>query len=111
ANCFGSIYTHSLEWAIQGYDEAKKQLQNKKGPRHWSSAFDTALRNAKRKETTGLPIGPCTSSIAVEIILAAVDKELAGRFRFIRYIDDYTAYCSTHLEAQDFIRALSIALS
>ncbi|MGA6099129.1 antiviral reverse transcriptase Drt4 [Stutzerimonas marianensis] len=115
ANCFGSIYTHSLEWAIQGYDEAKKQLkkqvQNKKGPRHWSSAFDTALRNTKRKETTGLPIGPCTSSIAVEIILAAVDKELAGRFRFIRYIDDYTAYCSTHLEAQDFIRALSIALS
>lgn len=111
ANCFGSIYTHSLEWAIQGYDEAKRRLQNKKGPRHWSSVLDTVLRNAKRKETTGLPIGPCTSSIAVEIILAAVDKELAGRFRFVRYIDDYTAYCTTHLEAQEFIRALSIALS
>ncbi|WP_253278693.1 antiviral reverse transcriptase Drt4 [Pseudomonas protegens] len=111
ANCFGSIYTHSLEWAIQGYDEAKRQLQKKNGPRHWSSVLDTVFRNAKRKETTGLPIGPCTSSIAVEIILAAVDKKLAGRFRFVRYIDDYTAYCSTHLEAQEFIRALSIALS
>lgn len=111
ANCFGSVYTHSLEWAIQGYDEAKRQLQNKKGPVHWSSVLDTALRNAKRKETTGLPVGPCTSSIAVEIILAAVDKGLAGRFRFIRYIDDYTAYCSTHFEAQEFIRALGIALS
>ncbi|SFW55281.1 antiviral reverse transcriptase Drt4 [Pseudomonas sp. NFACC04-2] len=110
ANCFGSIYTHSLEWAIQGYDEAKRQFQKKNGPKHWSSALDTVLRNAKRKETTGLPIGPCTSSIAVEIILAAVDKELAGKFRFVRYIDDYTAYCWTHLEAQEFIRALSIAL-
>ncbi|CAN7317083.1 RNA-directed DNA polymerase [Pseudomonas sp. LjRoot71] len=111
ANCFGSIYTHSLEWAIQGYDEAKKKLQDKAAPRHWSSKLDTVLRNAKRKETTGLPVGPGTSSIAVEIILAAVDKELAANFRFVRYIDDYTAYCATHIEAQEFIRALNIALS
>lgn len=111
ANCFGSIYTHSLEWAIQGYDEAKSKLQTPSPEKHWSSVLDTVLRNAKRKETIGLPIGPCTSSIAVEIILAAVDKELAGKFKFVRYIDDYTAYCSTHLEAQEFIRALSIALS
>lgn len=111
ANCFGSIYTHSLEWAIQGYDEAKRALRDKRCPKHWSSSLDTVLRNAKRKETVGLPIGPCTSSIAVEIILAAVDKELSGKFKFVRYIDDYTAYCKTHLEAQEFIRALSIALS
>lgn len=111
ANCFGSIYTHSLEWAIQGYDEAKKKLQERTAQRHWSSTLDTALRNAKRKETTGLPIGPGTSSIAVEIILAAVDKKLAANFRFTRYIDDYTAYCETHIEAQEFIRALNIELS
>lgn len=111
ANCFGSIYTHSLEWAIQGYDEAKKKLQEKSAQRHWSSTLDTVLRSAKRKETTGLPIGPCTSSIAVEIILAAVDKKLAANFRFIRYIDDYTAYCETHIEAQEFIRVLNIELS
>ena len=111
ANCFGSIYTHSLEWAIQGYEEAKRQLRVRAAPEHWSTTLDTVLRNAKRKETTGLPIGPCTSSIAVEIILAAVDKELADTFTFVRYIDDYTAYCKTHLEAQEFIRALNIALS
>lgn len=111
ANCFGSIYTHSLEWAVQGYEEAKKRLRDQKTPKHWSAELDTALRNAKRKETTGLPIGPCSSSIAVEIILAAVDRELAGNFRFVRYIDDYTAYCETHIQAQEFIRTLSIALS
>lgn len=111
ANCFGSIYTHSLEWAIQGYGEAKNKLKDKTAPRHWSSKLDTVLRNAKRKETTGLPVGPATSSIAVEVILAAVDKELSANFRFVRYIDDYTAYCETHIEAQEFIRALNIALS
>lgn len=111
ANCFGSIYTHSIEWAIQGYGEAKSKLQNKSAPKHWSSKLDAVLRNAKRKETTGLPVGPGTSSIAVEIILAAVDKELSANFRFVRYIDDYTAYCATHIEAQQFIRALNVALS
>ncbi|MDH4552741.1 RNA-directed DNA polymerase [Pseudomonas sp. BN607] len=110
ANCFGSIYTHSLEWAIQGYDKAKERLRDRRNG-HWSSELDTVLRNAKRNETSGLPIGPCTSSIAVEIILAAVDKELAKNFRFVRYIDDYTAFCDTHLEAQEFIRALNIELA
>lgn len=111
ANCFDSIYTHSLEWAIQGYEEAKKRLRDQKTPKHWSTKLDMVLRNAKRKETTGLPIGPSSSSIAVEIILAAVDRELARDFRFVRYIDDYTAYCETHIQAQKFIRALSVALS
>lgn len=111
ANCFGSIYTHSLEWAIQGYEQAKERLRDRRNGKHWSSELDTVLRNARRNETSGLPIGPCTSSIAVEIILAAVDKELAGKFRFIRYIDDYTAFCNTHLEAQEFIRALNIELA
>lgn len=110
ANCFGSIYTHSLEWAIQGYEEAKRRLCGEKAA-HWSSALDKELRNSKRGETIGLPIGPSSSSIAVEIILAAVDRELAGKYRFVRYVDDYTAYCETHIQAQEFIRALNIALS
>jgi hypothetical protein len=111
ANCFGSIYTHSLEWAIQGYEAAKERLRDRRGEKHWSSELDVVLRNAKRNETSGVPVGPSSSSIAVEIILAAVDRELAKSFRFVRYIDDYTAYCETHIQAQEFIRALSIALS
>lgn len=110
-NCFGSIYTHSIEWAAQGYEAAKRDLKVKKKDRHWSHHLDEKLRRSKRNETLGLPIGPAASSIAVELILAAVDKELTGNFKFIRYVDDYTAYCKTHIEAQEFIRALTIALS
>ncbi|MFF7107269.1 antiviral reverse transcriptase Drt4 [Pseudomonas sichuanensis] len=110
SNCFGSIYTHSLEWAIQGYDEAKKNLFSK--PKHWSSLLDTAFRNSKRNETSGLPIGPAASNIAVEIILCKIDKILeSNEFIFTRYIDDYTAYCESHDEAQSFIRILGHELS
>ncbi|WP_060495558.1 antiviral reverse transcriptase Drt4 [Pseudomonas sp. GTC 16482] len=110
SNCFGSVYTHSLEWAIQGYDEAKKNLFAK--PKHWSSILDTAFRNTKRNETSGLPIGPAASNIAVEIILCKIDKILEKQnFIFTRYIDDYTAYCESHDEAQDFIRILGHELA
>lgn len=110
SNCFGSIYTHSLEWAIQGYENAKANrfTTNK----HWSSHLDTAFRNTKRNETSGLPIGPAASNIAVELILCRIDDTLANNnFIFTRYIDDYTAYCETHDEAQDFIRILGQELA
>jgi hypothetical protein len=110
-NCFGSIYTHSLEWAAQGFEVAKSQLGAAKRPAHWSSSLDRALQLSKRKETSGLPIGPATSSIAVEVILAAVDSELRKKYSFVRYIDDYTALCATHDEAQEFIRSLGKELS
>jgi len=109
SNCFGSIYTHSLEWAIQGYETAKQNLLTRTA--HWSSELDQAFRNTKRNETLGLPIGPAASNIAVETILCRIDKILERRFVFTRYIDDYTAYCATHDEAQDFIRALSQELA
>ncbi|MEN2396972.1 antiviral reverse transcriptase Drt4 [Pseudomonas halotolerans] len=110
SNCFGSIYTHSLEWAIQGYEQAKNNLFTK--PKHWSSLLDAAFRNTKRNETSGLPIGPATSNIAVEIILCRIDKVLEGHnFIFTRYIDDYTAYCESHDEAQNFIRLLGQELA
>lgn len=110
ANCFGSIYTHSLEWAIQGFETAKANL-TKKSALHWSTELDKALRGAKRNETSGLPIGPASSSIAVEIILAAVDRKLRDQFSFVRYVDDYTAFCDSHAEAEEFIRLLSKELS
>ncbi|WP_296507872.1 antiviral reverse transcriptase Drt4 [Rhodoferax sp.] len=112
ANCFGSIYTHSLEWAIQGFEVAKASLVSSNQPTHWSSNLDRVLRMSKRNETSGLPIGPATSSIAVEVILAAVDRELRKRnFSFERYIDDYAALCATYEEAQDFTRTLGKELS
>lgn len=111
ANCFGSIYTHSLEWAAQGFEVAKSKLGVRQGETHWSTKLDQALQRSKRKETSGLPIGPASSSIAVEIILAAVDRELESRFTFTRYIDDYTAECNSYDEAQEFVRLLGKELS
>jgi hypothetical protein len=110
ANCFGSIYTHSLEWAIQGFEVAKANL-GKNNNTHWSTKIDKALQLAKRKETIGIPVGPGVSSVAVDLILSKVDEQLRHKYSFVRYVDDYTASCSTSEQANDFILDLSKELA
>jgi len=111
ASCFHSIYSHSIPWAIIGFEKAKKQLTTR-GKKHWSDKLDIFQRRAKRNETQGIAIGPGTSSIVVELILGAVDKNLndAG-FIFKRYIDDYICFCESHEQAQHFIQKLGKELS
>lgn len=114
SNCFNSIYTHSVEWALRGFEETKlnRNKGKKEQVRHWAQDLDNLLSQSKRKETHGIPIGPGTSSIVVEIILSKVDKKLSEKgYEFIRYIDDYTCLCETHSKAQEFIRDLGSELS
>lgn len=110
ASCFPSIYSHSIPWAIIGFDEAKKQLSE--GKKHWADKVDMFLRRSKRNETQGIAIGPGTSSVIVEVILGAVDERLSeSGFKFKRYIDDYICFCETYENAQNFIQILAKELS
>lgn len=112
ASCFHSIYTHSIPWAAIGFDVAKANLtENKQGDSHWSDNLDKYLRKSKRNETQGIAIGPATSSIVAEHILGAVDKVLVEKgFGFRRHIDDYSCYCDTYEDAQQFIQLLGTEL-
>lgn len=106
---YPSIYTHSLAWAAVGLDEAK---QNQSIGSKWYNKLDKAVRECKRNETNGILIGPGTSSVLAELLLAEVDRRLekAG-YRFLRFIDDYTCFAETREVAASFIRNLEIALS
>ena len=108
ANCFPSIYTHAIPWALVTMSTAKKESGN---PNMWYNRLDTAARRLKRNETQGVAIGPATSNIMFEAILARVDQALEKQFVFRRFIDDYSAYCKTEEEAQCFIRRLSEELA
>ena len=103
SNCYPSIYSHSVLGAVTGLDEAKKnRTKNSK----WYNKLDKALQYISRNETNGIPIGPGTSNIISEAILARVDNELRAKFAYHRYIDDYTAYCESHEEAENFVFTL-----
>ncbi len=103
ANCYPSIYSHSIPWALVGIQEAK---ENKNDRTKWYNKLDASIRAVQRNETVGIPIGPDTSSLISELVLSQIDKELVS-FQYFRYIDDYKCYCKSKEEADNFIKKLS----
>lgn len=107
SNCFPSIYSHSISWALVGKTFAK----SKSKPLYkneWFNQLDFNTRNLKHGETNGILIGPHSSNLISEIILVAVDDELTKKgFKYIRNIDDYTCYVDTYDEADKFFMCLS----
>lgn len=102
-NCYPSIYSHSIPWALVGKIESKTNAQDQD---LWYNKLDKAIRNVQRNETVGIPIGPDTSSIISEIILSQIDKKLS-KYKYFRFIDDYKCFCSSKNEADNFINSLS----
>ena len=110
ANFYPSIYSHSLPWAIVGLDQAKKSIGTKKTK--WYDKLDKAIRLAKRSETNGVAVGPGTSIVIAEALLAKVDRRLVRKkYTFIRSVDDYVAFCRSEEQAERFILDLSDELA
>ena len=105
SNCFPSIYTHSIPWALVGKEESKLHKTDKT---KWYNLIDEKCRNLKEAETHGILIGPHASNIISEVVLVTVDKELTEKkYEYIRNIDDYTCYVKSYEDAEQFLVALS----
>lgn len=117
ANCYNSIYTHSVAWAICGKEEAKtylrtKQPQSLKDDYELGDAIDAFTRFQKNNETNGIVVGPFTSRIFSEIVLSAID-ELLNEYGFVfkRYVDDYKFYFRSETQAQESIQIIEKILN
>ncbi len=105
--CFPSIYSHAVPWALVGKDNAKKNRDDEL----WFNRLDQMLRKCTNGETHGILIGPSASSLVAEIILTRVDKVLLEKgFSFIRSIDDYQCFVGSYEDAEEFIRVLDLEL-
>lgn len=106
---YNSIYTHSIPWALHGKKYGKLHRDNCDGGKS-----DKVLRNLQSQQTSGIPIGPDTSLVVAEVLLAAVDQQLVslanGRLRGHRYIDDYELVASSRDEAENVLGLLEGAL-
>ncbi len=100
ANCFASIYTHSLAWAVHGKVFSKNNVR----AAGFDSAFERLMRNANWGETNGILIGPEVSRIFAEVIFQGLDLEvekkcralglLDGQIAIRRYVDDYFIFAN-----------------
>lgn len=110
SNCYPSIYSHSISWALIGKNKAK--LKSKPAFKNeWFNKYDELTRKIKNNETNGILVGPHTSNLISEIVLVSVDFELEKKgYRFTRYIDDYTCYLETYNDAEQFFIDLASEL-
>lgn len=112
-NCYGSIYTHSIPWAIHDKEFIKSNLQYKGiGP-----SIDCAIRLMSNNQTNGIPQGSVVMDFIAEIVLAYSDlllaQELKGEvqdYRILRYRDDYRIFTKTKEDAEIIGKVLSEVL-
>jgi len=107
---YGSIYTHSIPWALHGKTHAKAN----RSASLLGNALDECVRNAQDGQTVGVPIGPDTSLVIAEIILASVDKELAKHVPpngACRRVDDYEIQADDRSNAESRLGILQQTLN
>ena len=108
SNCFPSIYTHSIPWALHGRSKSKSD----RSVLLPGNLLDKVTQGTRDGQTNGLLIGSHASNVVSETILTRIDHAMIkkGYKQLSRYIDDYTFYAKTHEQAENFIRDLAMQL-
>src|SRR5579871_4746519 len=114
AECYHTLYTHSIPWALHTKAAAKRN----RGPGLLGNRLDLMVRNGQDGQTNGIPVGPDTSLIIAETVLAAVDARLhprlprRGRRRpaGFRYYDDFEFSFATLAEAEEALAVIEESL-
>jgi len=108
AQCYPSIYTHSLSWALHTKAKAKARMRDSK---LLGNRLDKYVQAAQDGQTMGLPVGPDTSLVLAEVVLAACEAALPAGTQGFRYYDDFELYFSSHAQAEQARSLLQDVLS
>ena len=115
SNCYGSIYTHSIAWALVGKDEAKRT----KGQTNlFHNKIDSKIQGLQYGQTNGIPQGSVLMDFIAELVLAYADYLLAEKckendiegYKILRYRDDYRILTKTKNTAEKILKLLSVTL-
>jgi len=106
---YHSIYTHNIAWTYHTKDIAKKNRSNGL----FGNLLDKHLQDSQDGQTIGIPIGPDTSLIIAESLLANIDLKLSekGISSGLRYIDDYFLGFNTIGEAESALTTMQELLN
>lgn len=106
---YGSIYTHSIAWAMHTKATAKVSRSRTL----IGNNLDYLVRMGQDGQTVGIPIGPDTSLVIAELLMQRCDAELAARLPKLkghRFIDDYELSFFTRTEAEEAFHILESVL-
>ncbi len=109
-DCYGSIYTHSISWALHSREDAKK---NKGKNALLGNKIDSYIQASRYGQTNGISQGSVLMDFVAEIVLGYVDKRINARleksddFRILRYRDDYRIFSNNDAYAEKVLKIIS----
>lgn len=117
-DCYGSIYTHSITWALHTKDEAKKE--NVRNNIDYIGVYiDKQIQSMSYGQTNGIPQGSVLMDFIAEIVLGygdlLISQELKNLgiadYKIIRYRDDYRVFTKDQQTSHEIAKVISEALS
>ena len=114
-DCYASVYTHSVAWAMHGKSTAKSK---KRDLSLIGNAIDARLQDMQYGQTNGIPQGSVLVDLIAEMVLGYADLELSKRladagitnFQVLRYRDDYRIFVNDTHDGELILKALTEVL-
>ena len=111
-DCYSSIYTHSIPWAIHGKTNAKRNRNNKN---IIGNVIDKHIRDMRYGQTNGIPQGSVLMDFIAEIILGYADLILQRKitaegimnYKVLRYRDDYKILVNSSSDGENILKCLT----
>lgn len=109
-DCYGSLYTHSIAWALHGLTKAKKGKRDKD---LIGNKIDSHIQASRYGQTNGIAQGSILMDFIAEIVLGYVDEqinlELAQNkdIHILRYRDDYRIFGNSDEQTESALKIIS----
>lgn len=112
SDCYGSIYTHSIAWALHTRESAKN---NRKERNLIGNAIDSYIQDMSFGQTNGIPQGSVLMDFIAEIVLGYADLELTQKildtsindYQILRYRDDYRIFTNNPQDGDLILKLLT----
>jgi len=108
-DCYGSLYTHSIPWALHGLEEAKQNRRNSL----LGNKIDSHIQAGRYGQTNGISQGSVLMDFIAELVLGFIDQQINNRlsgatdFRILRYRDDYRIFANSDERAEEVLKIIS----
>ncbi|WP_111745655.1 RNA-directed DNA polymerase [Salinisphaera orenii] len=109
-DCYGSIYTHSISWALHTKAIAKAN----KGPNALlGNRIDQHVQDMRYGQTNGIPQGSVLMDLIAEMVLGFADEILSAKlpegldYKILRYRDDYRIFVKNPNDGDQIVKAIT----
>jgi len=122
-DCYGSIYTHTIAWALNGKKAVKKDNSARK---YIGNCIDQTIQKMRSAQTNGIPQGSVLMDFIAEMVLGYADLILSLKiskynktekkyriedYQILRYRDDYRIFATNQETVVKIAKLLTETLS